>query len=765
MTIAHILGFPRIGVQRELKKALESYWANKSDEQALLQCAQSLRKKAWQAQIDNGCDLVTVGDFSLYDHILDFSLLLNIIPQRHRALLTEEFDPLEAYFLMARGQTAKGKEATASELTKWFDTNYHYIVPEFEPDMQPKLNSELLLAQVAEAKAFGRVKVVIPGLISYLWLGKAKQNLDNKLSLLPILKPLYQALIRQLADAGVEVIQIDEPCIVHHIPQDWIDALQQCYDSIDFYGTTSILASYFESPNLDLKTLFGLNFSGFHWDFAHSSESISEVAAALPANKILSAGVINGRNIWKSDLNALVEALQPVAESLQDRLWIAPSCSLLHVPYDLALETTLDSDLKDWLAFAQQKLAEMHILKGVLQQGKAAFSADLSANAASIRSRKHSNKINDPIVAQALNNIQPKHLKRRSDFAARQALQQQSLNFPLFPTTSIGSFPQTKGIRKIRLDYKKGRLDTAQYQAAIRAEIKEAIHIQESIGIDVLVHGEAERNDMVEYFGEQLQGFAFSSHGWVQSYGSRCVKPPIIFGDVSRPEEMTVDWIRYAQSLTEKQVKGMLTGPVTILKWSFARDDQPLENTCKQIALAILSEVQSLERAGVKVIQVDEPALREGLPLKAQKHAEYLQWATDAFRIATCDVSDNTQIHTHMCYCEFSDIMSEIIGLDADVISIETSRSQMELLDVFKAHQYPNAIGPGVYDIHSPRVPTVDEIKHLLIKAAQHIDAKRLWVNPDCGLKTRDWKETKLALINMVEAAQSLRKQGLETQH
>ena len=754
MVTSHTLGFPRIGSNRELKRALESYWAGKTNEEALQKVARDVRHNAWQWQKEAGLDVITVGDFSLYDHILDFSLTMGIVPPRHAALTTESESALDVQFLMARGRTAAGIESTACELTKWFDTNYHYIVPELYPDTIAQLDATTLLSQVTEAQAFGKVKAVIPGLITWLRLSKAKGELKDRLQLLPKLKVVYQQLIHELATAGVTVIQIDEPCLVEDLPQNWRDSVHSLYQELDFFGMTSLLASYFESPNGALTDYFALPFDGFHIDLVHSNISLSDIANQLPDNKFLSAGIVSGRNIWKTDLNAALKALQVFD---QNRLWIAPSCSLLHVPYDLSTETQLDTELVSWLAFAKQKLHEITILVQTLNGNLNDVSDVLKDNADAIANRRTSPRVTHPEVTHALTTITPNDMRRSSSYTARKVLQQKVLNLPSFPTTSIGSFPQTPAIRTARSDFKKGNMDAETYQSQMQQEIAHAIRIQEEINLDVLVHGEAERNDMVEYFGEQLEGFAFTSNGWVQSYGSRCVKPPIIFGDISRPHTMTVDWIRYAQQQTSKHVKGMLTGPVTILQWSFVRDDQPRDITCRQIALAILAEVQDLERAGIKVIQVDEPALREGLPLKKSNRKAYLTWAGDAFRLATSNVMDATQIHTHMCYCEFNDIIDDIIALDADVISIETSRSHMELLDVFQDHQYPNEIGLGVYDIHSPRVPSVEEIVHFLERAATRIEPEKIWVNPDCGLKTRAWQETKEALTNMVQAAKIIR--------
>lgn len=754
MATTHNLGFPRIGKRRELKFALESYWKGESSLLALEQTAADLRKKHWQQQAE--LDWLPVGDFSFYDHVLDTSLLLGNLPERTDASLSES----DRYFQAARGRssTALQQQTTAAaEMTKWFDTNYHYLVPEFSTDTTFKLNAERLLGQYREAVSQGhQAKPVLLGPVSYLWLGKAKDG-SNKRDLLKLLLPVYEQCLNELAEAGADWVQIDEPILATELDNDWQHALQQAYFALNKAPVRLLLTSYFGPLRENLNLACELPTAGLHIDAVNACDEVIKVIDWLPAHKVLSLGIINGRNIWKSDLNSLLDWLEPLQQRLGERLWLAPSCSLLHVPVDLTQEDELDADIANWLAFAVQKLDELNIVAQALNQGREQVVDALQANHAAISARKHSKKVHKPAVQQRIADVTAGMSQRQSSYTQRSKQQQSRFPLPLFPTTTIGSFPQTADIRLSRQQYRKGELDERSYQAQMQQQIQYAIEEQLKVGLDVLVHGEAERNDMVEYFGEQLEGYIFSRYGWVQSYGSRCVKPPIIFGDISRPQAMTVAWIQYAQSLTEKPVKGMLTGPVTMLNWSFVRDDQPRSQTCLQLALAIRDEVLDLEQAGVGIIQIDEAALREGLPLRRQDWQHYLDWAVNCFRITANGVADDTQIHTHMCYSEFNDIIEAIATMDADVITIETSRSDMELLDVFNAFDYPNEIGPGVYDIHSPNIPTVREIRELMEKAAQRIPPERLWVNPDCGLKTRQWAEVKPALQAMVEAATQLR--------
>lgn len=754
MITTHNLGFPRIGKRRELKFALEKYWRGESSLQELEETATALRQRHWQYQ--QKLDWLPVGDFSLYDHVLDTSLLVGNLPSRTDSRLAET----DQYFQAARGQSSKQLQQTpiaAAEMTKWFDTNYHYLVPEFNAETRFELDAERLLTQFREARAEGhQAKPVLLGPVSYLWLGKAKDN-SNKLALLDDLLPVYEQCLLSLAAEGADWVQIDEPVLATELDQDWQHALSQAYFALNKTPLRLLLTSYFAPLGENLHLACELPTAGLHIDTINGREEVIKVVDWLPAHKTLSLGVINGRNIWKSDLNGLLDWLEPIYKRLGERLWLAPSCSLLHVPVDLEQETELDSDIKNWLAFAVQKLDELNLLALALNHGRDGVKAELTANARAIQSRRDSAKVHKAAVQQRLQAVTSDWGQRHSPYPERRRLQRSRYPLPLFPTTTIGSFPQTTTIRQSRLQYRRGDLDEATYHRAMQQQIEYAIAEQEKVGLDVLVHGEAERNDMVEYFGEQLDGYTFTRFGWVQSYGSRCVKPPVIFGDIERPKAMTVDWIAYAQSLTDKPVKGMLTGPVTMLNWSFVRDDQPREQTCLQLALAIRDEVLDLEQQGVRIIQIDEAALREGLPLRRSGWKQYLDWAVNCFRISANGVQDETQIHTHMCYSEFNDIIESIAAMDADVITIETSRSDMELLDVFNAFDYPNEIGPGVYDIHSPNIPAVAQIRELMEKAAERIPPERLWVNPDCGLKTRQWSEVKPALEAMVQAAGALR--------
>ena len=756
MVTTHNLGFPRIGAKRELKFAQEQYWKGQSSRDELKSLGAQLRQRHWENQ--SGLDQVPVGDFSFYDQVLDTSFMLGNIPERVRGF---EGDALDNYFRVARGRSVHDSACScgvqAGEMTKWFDTNYHYIVPEFSASTEFALDASRLLDQLAQARALGvKAKPVIIGPVTYLWLGKAKDDSD-KLALLPRLLPVYAALLEHLVAQGVEWVQIDEPVLVTELEPAWQRAFVTAYDALKTTRVKLLLATYFGELRDNLALACGLPVQGLHVDAINGRGEIEQVVARLPADKILSLGVINGRNIWKTDLSAVLEWLTPIHRTLQARLWIAPSCSLLHVPVDLNSEQKLDHEIRSWLAFALQKLDELKIIAKALNDGRESVQAALADNQAAIQTRRTSPRVHNPTVKAAIAKIDAALGRRASAYPQRAARQSALLNLPAYPTTTIGSFPQTAEIRQARSQFKRGELDEAGYKTVMQHEIARSVQEQEALGLDVLVHGEAERNDMVEYFGEQLDGYAFSQFGWVQSYGSRCVKPPILFGDISRPKAMTVEWITYAQSQTAKPMKGMLTGPVTILNWSFVRDDQPRSVSCYQLALAIREEVLDLEKAGVRVIQIDEAALREGLPLRKSQWNNYLQWAVESFRITANGVQDETQIHTHMCYSEFNDIIASIADMDADVITIETSRSDMELLDAFDHFNYPNEIGPGVYDIHSPNIPSQEHIVNLMRKAAERIPAERLWVNPDCGLKTRAWEEVIPALKNMVAAAKTLR--------
>ena len=753
MTTFHLSGFPRVGAKRELKFAQERYWRGEIAEADLLDIAKKLREINWQHQANANADFVAVADFTFYDHILDLQVATGAIPARFG--FDSQNLTLDQYFQLARGN----KTQFAIEMTKWFDTNYHYLVPEFHKDTQFKANPAHYVQQIREAKALGHnVKPTIVGPLTFLWLGKEKGTAFNRFDLLNKLVPIYVDILNALTAEGVEYIQIDEPALTLDLPAEWIAAYKEVYATFAAQVNAKLLlATYFGSVAEHADLLKALPVAGLHIDLVRAPEQLSAFA---DYDKILSVGVIDGRNIWRANLNHVLDVVEPLKAKLGERLWIAPSCSLLHTPYDLAVETQLQAnkpELYQWLAFTLQKIQELRVIKTALEQGRAAVQADLDASQTAADTRKNSREIHRTCVAERLANLPKNADQRKSPFAERIKLQNAWLNLPLLPTTNIGSFPQTTEIRHARAAFKKGDLSLADYEAAMKKEIEFVVREQEKLDLDVLVHGEAERNDMVEYFGELLNGFAFTKFGWVQSYGSRCVKPPVIYGDVTRPEPMTVRWSQYAQSLTNKVMKGMLTGPVTILQWSFVRNDIPRSTVCKQIAVALSDEVLDLEKAGIKVIQIDEPAIREGLPLKRADWDAYLQWAGEAFRLSSMGCKDDTQIHTHMCYSEFNDILPAIAALDADVITIETSRSDMELLTAFGDFKYPNDIGPGVYDIHSPRVPTAEEIEHLLRKALQVVPKERLWVNPDCGLKTRGWPETIAALKVMVDVTKKLR--------
>jgi 5-methyltetrahydropteroyltriglutamate--homocysteine methyltransferase len=765
------LGFPRVGLQRELKKALESYWKGQSSREALLATGAQLRERHWKLQQSAGLDHIPSNDFSFYDHILDLSCMLGCVPERY-GWQGGPID-LDLYFAMARGR----QDVTAMEMSKWFDTNYHYLVPEFAADPAFKLSSTKIFDEYAEARALGiPTRPVLVGPLTYVSIGKKRAGANySRSTLIPKLVPVYIEALRKLQTLGAEWVQIDEPALVLDLRDDYRAACSAAYRDIAAAvpGLKILLATYFDGLRDNTDLAFSLPLAGIHLDLCrgpgqantlvNQADAILEMALEKAGDKHLSLGLVDGRNIWKNDLSRSLDRIERAAARLgKDKVFVAPSCSLLHTPVDLAAETQLDVTIANWLAFATQKLGEIATLARGADRGREAIEDELSASDAVRRHRATSAQIHNQNVQRRLSSITAEMKQRRSGYAERRKLQTERFKLPALPTTTIGSFPQTAEIRQARASFKSGQLNAEQYKQAMRQEIRTVVDYQHRVGLDVLVHGEAERNDMVEYFGEQLDGFAFTSNGWVQSYGSRCVKPPIIYGDVSRPRPMTVEWATYAQSLTEKVMKGMLTGPITILQWSFVRDDQPRSVTSRQIALAIRDEVADLERAGIRMIQIDEAALREGLPLRRADWQAYLDNAVEDFRIASCTVQDQTQIHTHMCYSEFNDIMPAIAAMDADVISIETSRSQMELLGAFVDFRYPNEIGPGVYDIHSPRVPGVQEMAALLEKAAEVVPVEHLWVNPDCGLKTRGWPETEAALRHMVQAAQEVRERLLE---
>ncbi len=763
-----------MGLQRELKTALERHWKGELDEAALQAVGATLRQRHWAAQRDAGLAWVTAGDFAYYDHVANHIALFGCEPARFG--FSGQESALARYVTLARGVAAEAGHAAhgegcgcgaegqvqggrpALEMTKWFDTNYHYLVPEFGPETSFRLASRRLLDEVAEAQALGHaVKPVLLGPLSFLWLGKSKVEGFDRLELLDALLPVYAELLAALVARGVEWVQVDEPILGLDLPGAWALAFDRAYHVLGAAGPKLLLATYFSPLEDHLSLACKLPVAGLHVDAVRAPQELQAVLDWLPADRLLSVGVVDGRNIWRCDLDRALALLRPALARRGGRLLVAPSCSLLHVPMRLADDAALDAELRGWLAGAEEKLGELKLLARALADGDEALHEPLAAARAAVATRAASPRVRNPAVAARVAALPAGADRRQAPFARRQALQRARFALPAFPTTTIGSFPQTAEIRAARAAHKRGALDRTAYEQAMRGEIAHAVAEQEALGLDVLVHGEAERNDMVEYFGEQLAGFAFTANGWVQSYGSRCVKPPLLYGDVSRPQPMTVDWTVYAQSLSRRPMKGMLTGPITILQWSFVRDDQPRAETALQIALAIRDEVVDLEAAGIGIVQIDEPAIREGLPLRRAQWKPYLQWSARAFRIAASGVRDETQIHTHMCYSEFNDILPEIAAMDADVITIETSRSDMELLRGFGDFRYPNEIGPGVYDIHSPRVPSTDEMLRLLRKAAEVVPPQNLWVNPDCGLKTRGWPETQAALRHMVEAAQLMR--------
>jgi 5-methyltetrahydropteroyltriglutamate--homocysteine methyltransferase len=769
--LTHSLGFPRIGARRQLKKACEQYWSGAIDRKELFLTAKKIREENWLLQKQYDIDLIPCNDFSFYDQVLDMSLLLGAVPPRYTPVVTDIKDnaEIDLCFAMARGYQQNGLDITAMEMTKWFDTNYHYIVPEFTANQQFRILSDKIFHEFNECRRVtGTIpKPVLIGPVSYLLLGKEKyaegqatEKQFDKTDLVKQLVPVYIEILKRLEEAGAIWVQIDEPFLVTDLSEKQQQAFQYAYKEIRKHSSLKILlGTYFEGLHENIQLAVNLPVCALHLDLVRSPEQLNEVLQVIPPKLSLSLGVVDGRNIWKNDYSRSLEFIKKAVTAIgEERVLLAPSCSLLHTPVDLDGEMAIDPEIKNWMAFAKQKLAEINELQQIMQGNNQLFELNQQA----IASRARSTRIHKQPVKQRVAAIKEEDAKRISEFPVRQKIQQQRFHLPLFPSTTIGSFPQTESIRQLRAKLKKGALTQLEYEVEIEKATIEAIRIQEEIGLDVLVHGEFERNDMVEYFGEHLDGFLFTQNGWVQSYGSRCVKPPVIAGDVSRPGDITVKWSRFAQAQTSKLMKGMLTGPVTILQWSFVRDDQPRWQTTFQIALAIRDEVVALEKAGIQIIQIDEPAIREGLPLRKKDRQYYLDWAVKAFRISASGVQNETQVHTHMCYSEFNDIMEHIAQMDADVITIETSRSQMELLEAFARFKYPNEIGPGVYDIHSPRVPSVKEMTHLLEKAAALLPVKNIWVNPDCGLKTRRWPETIAALKNMVQAAQQARERVSE---
>lgn len=765
MAIASNLGFPRIGAHRELKKALEDYWSGKLKEEDLLETGRGLRREHWLLQQNLGLQHIPSNDFSFYDHVLDAACMVGAVPARYGSF-GQRID-LPIYFRMARGEYGDTAfagtspvSAHAMEMTKWFDTNYHYIVPEFEAGQRFHLASTKPVDEFLEAKALGiQSQPVLLGPLSFLFLGKSKSHGLDVLSLLGALLPVYVEIANRLEKAGANWIQFDEPILALDLTPEFQNAFASAYEQLSSAcGLNFLVVTYFDGLRENLDFALQLPVAAIHLDLVRTPEQLKHALRKAPRSLKLSLGLIDGRNIWRTDLDRALSLAEQAAESLgADRLFIAPSCSLLHSPIDLQLESHIDDELRSWLAFAKQKIEEVVVLTRAINEGRASVRGHLEQNREAIESRQRSPHVHNAAIQQRTSRVTPEMLRRKSAYKRRREIQQKVLQLPLLPTTTIGSFPQTKEIRAARAEYKTGKREPLDYKAFLRAEIEKAIRFQEAIDLDVLAHGEFERSDMVEFFGEQLTGFATTENGWVQSYGSRCVKPPIIYGDVTRLKPITLEWSQFAQSLTSKPVKGMLTGPVTILQWSFVRDDQPRLRTCQQIALAIRDEAGDLEAAGIRVIQIDEPAFREGLPLRRSDQSEYLKWAVEAFRLASSGVRDDTQIHTHMCYSEFNDIVDAVAAMDADVISIESSRSEMELLQTFSARHYANAIGPGIYDVHSPRVPTTEEIEKLLGKILRVLSPSQVWVNPDCGLKTRRWEEVRPALTAMVDAARRVR--------
>ncbi|HEY9757043.1 MAG TPA: 5-methyltetrahydropteroyltriglutamate--homocysteine S-methyltransferase [Oculatellaceae cyanobacterium] len=765
MVFACNLGYPRIGSKRQLKKAVEDFWSGKSSESELLEVGKTLRIAAWKLQEEAGLDFIPSNDFSFYDHVLDNIAMVGAVPKRFR--WSNDNVDINTYFLMARGTASVHTnessscssmlDAQAMEMTKWFVTNYHFIVPELEEDQQFKLASRKPLAEYLEAKAAGiETRPVLLGPVTFLHLAKGQQ-LEKKTKLLERLLDVYLEILLELKAAGAQWVQLDEPCLSTDLDDGARMAFELAYKKLNACELPIMLTTYFSAMDRNLKTALNLPVQGIHLDLVNGSRDLEYALSHLPTSMLLSAGVIDGHNVWRCNLEKTINLVGDIAEKIgPERLVVAPSCSLMHVPMDLDLETSIEPEIKSLLSFAKQKVQEVSIITDGLCCGLTEIAQALNESNAVF---EQSNTFrHDPNVENQLDLITPEMSRRKTPFSTRFRKQQERFHLPALATTTIGSFPQTKEIREARRQFRSGRIDKAQYEKAMRDEIANNITLQEKIGLDVLVHGEPERTDMVEYFADALSGMLVTQYGWVQSYGSRCVKPPLIYGNVSRPQPITIAWAKYAQSLTTKPVKGMLTGPLTMLQWSFARDDQPREKTCLELALAIRDEVHDLESAGIKIIQIDEPAIREGLPMKKEEWSDYLRWSIKCFRLASSGVADDTQIHTHMCYSEFGDMVQAIADMDADVISIEAARSSMDLLNTLKEIQYPNAIGPGVYDIHSPRVPSEAEIDQLLQKALEVIDFDKLWVNPDCGLKTRNWQEVLPSLAALVKSALRLRK-------
>ncbi|OCT54628.1 putative 5-methyltetrahydropteroyltriglutamate--homocysteine methyltransferase [Cladophialophora carrionii] len=771
MVQSSILGFPRMGVNRDLKKATEAYWAGKLSQDELLAEGKRLRLEHWKIQKDAGIDIIPSNDFAFYDQVLDHIQLFGVVPERYTKY---NLAPIDEYFAMGRGlqkpatDSSPAVDVPSLEMVKWFDSNYHYVKPTLQDNQTFKLSSKPKpVTEFLEAKEAGiNTRPVILGPVSFLYLGKADRGQTiEPISALDKLLPLYEDLLKQLKSAGAETVQIDEPVLVFDLPKRVKDAFKPAYEKLGGLGSSApkiVLATYFGDIVHNIDVLESLkNLYAIHVDLVRNPEQLETVASALGPQQVLSAGVVDGRNIWKTNFKRAIELVENAIQKLgKDRVIVASSSSLLHTPHTLASEKKLDPEIADWFSFAVEKAKEINIIAKAVTDGPASVREALEANAKSMQARASSSRTNDQAVKERQSKVNAEMHNRKSPFPERIAQQQKRLNLPLFPTTTIGSFPQTKEIRIQRNRFTKGEITAEEYEKFIEKEIQDVIKIQDELDLDVYVHGEPERNDMVQYFGERLNGYAFTTNGWVQSYGSRCVRPPIVVGDISRPAPMTVKESKYAASISGKPMKGMLTGPITCLRWSFPRDDVHQSVQAQQLALALRDEVVDLEKAGVYVIQVDEPALREGLPLRTGKERQdYLKWAVDAFRLATAGVEDGTQIHSHFCYSEFQDFFYAIAALDADVLSIENSKSDAKLLKVFVDEAYPRHIGPGVYDIHSPRVPSEKEIHDRIAEMLQYLKPEQLWIDPDCGLKTRQWKETKAALTNMVNAAKSFRSQ------
>jgi len=766
MAKAANLGFPRIGPERELKRATEGFWAGDVSREDLESTAAELRARTWRVQSAAGIDRIPSNDFSLYDHVLDTAALLGVVPERYRA--GGDGVGLESYFAMARGAQTDELDVQALEMTKWFDTNYHYIVPELAPDQEFRISSSKPVDEFREAQELGiRTRPVLLGPVSFLLLSKTRgADFDPLSRLLVPVTEAYCEVLRRLGEAGADWVQMDEPCLVSDMmPGNEVAALEGAYGRIaqDSGNVRLMVQTYFGDMGEAYSTLTGLGVDGVGMDFVRGRRNLELLREqGFPDDKALSAGVVDGRNVWINDFDASLRLLEELADRVgSDRLEVAPSCSLLHVPLDASRETGLDAELRSWLSFARQKLAEVTILTRALNEGRDAVERELEANREARDSRTGSARTRNPRVRRRIEEADPS-AARAVPFAERRARQQERLELPTLPTTTIGSFPQHSEVRAKRRAYRSGELDREEYEDFIEEEIAGCIEVQEEADLDVLVHGEFERNDMVEYFAERMEGFAFTEKGWVQSYGSRYVKPPILYGDVDRPEPITVRWWEHADRCTDRPVKAMLTGPVTMLQWSFVRDDQPRRETCRQLALAIRREVTDLEETGAPVVQVDEPALREGLPLRRAEWDDYLEWAVDAFRMSIAGARPETQVHTHMCYSEFNDIIEHIARMDADVLLIENARSDEELLEVFRDFDYGQDIGPGVYDIHSPRVPPTEEMAERIRASLSVLPSERIWVNPDCGLKTRNYEEVEPSLRNMVEAARSVREELAE---